>query len=320
MIVPRLCGPAYELGEYADPVTDLPELSTSAAAGLTSAAAGFVTYHWSEGQLVELMTAAVRRTLAASGVPGGDVDMVLLATDSLPGDRTAQRDVGEFLAETGMTGATVVTLGLMDCATAMTALGTAASLVRDGTARHVMVVTGDLADLSIGGERIVAGGVAVASDGAASVLVSAAAPGLPVLAMAHHATPERELTSGADHQQLTSRLTAYRELFARLSAQVPVTAERTLILPSNFARYVMRMYLAEAGFPADRVDLDGVGSFAHCQGSDPLINLANHMADAEARGGSAPERYVLLGAGIAHLAAVLVDATPVGAAPRSRHV
>jgi 3-oxoacyl-[acyl-carrier-protein] synthase-3 len=309
MIVPRLCGPAYELGEYADPVTDLPDLP----AALTSPAAGFVTYHWSEGQLVELMTAAVRRTLAASGVPGGDVDMVLLATDSLPGNRTAQRDVGEFLAETGMSGATVVTLGLMDCATAMTALGTAASFVRDGTARHVMVVTGDLADLSIGGERIVAGGVAVASDGAASVLVSADAPGLPVLAMAHHATPEHELTSGSTQQQLATRLAAYRELFARLSAQVPVKPEQTVILPSNFARYVMRMYLAEAGFPAERVDSDGVGRFAHCQGSDPLINLANRMTTAEPD--DAPQRYVLLGAGIAHLAAVLVDANPAGAVP-----
>lgn len=316
MITPRLCAPAYELGEYAEPVAELPELSAAprTAADLTSPSAGFVTYHWSEGPLVELMAASAARTLARSGVPGSEIDTVLLATDSLPPDRAAHRVVSELLEETGMGRATVITVGLMDCATAMAAVGTAASLVRDGTARHVLVVSGDLADASTGGQRVVAGGVAIASDGAASALVSAEAAGLPVLAMAHHAAPEQESGDGPAQRQLTSRVNAYRELFARLSARHPFLPARTLVLPSNFARHVMRMYLAEAGFTADRMVLEGVGRIAHCQGSDPLINLADRLGDPESAAATEPadpETYVLLGAGIAHLGAVLLGARPL---------
>ncbi|MEU8827799.1 acyl carrier protein [Streptomyces sp. NPDC048636] len=316
MITPRLCGAAYELGEYADPVGELAELRAAPrlAAELTSPAAGFVRYRWSEAPVTELMTAAVQRTLAAAGVPGAGIDMVLLATDSLPAGRAAHRDVAELLQETGMSRATVSTLGLMDCATAMAAVGTAASLVRDGTARQVLVVSGDLADLSTGGQRVVAGGAAIASDGAASVLVSADAPGLPVLAMAHHADPEQEWGGGPPPQQLASRIRAYRELFERLAAHHPVPPATSLVLPSHFARHVMRMYLADVGFPADRIALDGVARLAHCQGSDPLITLADLLAEpkpADAGRAADPERLVLLGAGISHLAAVLLDARPV---------
>ncbi|MFJ2607619.1 acyl carrier protein [Streptomyces sp. NPDC091279] len=316
MITPRLCGPAYELGEYAEPVADLLEVTAGpgAAADLISPSAGFVTYHWSEGPVVELMTASTHRTLARCGVPGSAVDVVLLATDSLPAGRVAHRDVAEFLADTGMTGATVITVGLMDCATAMAALGTAASLVRDGTARHVLVVSGDLADLSTGGERVVAGGMAIASDGAASALVSGEAAGLPMLAMAHHAAPEQESGAGTAHQQLTSRVNAYREVFARLTARHPFARASSRVLPSNFARHVMRLYLAEAGFGADRIALEGVGRIAHCQGSDPLITLADHLNDKKEGAPDErpdPDTYVLLGAGIAHLGAVLLGAHPL---------
>ncbi|MEV5880542.1 acyl carrier protein [Streptomyces sp. NPDC052101] len=317
MITPRLCAAAYELGEHAEPVGELPELlaAPDTAAALTSPAAGFVTYRWSEAPVVELMAACVQRCLAKARIPGSEIDTVLLVTDSLPHDRTAHRDVAELLAETGMTGATVATVGMMDCATAMVAVGTAASLVRDGTARHVMVVSGDLADLSTGGDRVVAGGAAIASDGAACVLVSAEAPGLPVLAMAHHAAAGQEHGGTAPRQQLLSRITAYRELFARLSARHPVRPAETVVLPSNFARDVMRMYLTDVGFDSERIALDGVGRVAHCQGSDPLINLADRLGEPKPADATEqePQALVLLGAGISHLAAVLVGAHPLPA-------
>ncbi|MEN2417349.1 acyl carrier protein [Streptomyces rimosus] len=318
MTTARLCAPAYELGEYADPVTELPELlaDPDTAARLTAPAAGFDTYHWSDGQVVELMAAAARRTLGEAGVPGDEVDLVLLATDSLPRDRTAHRDVAELLQDIGLTRATASTLGLMDCATAMAAVGTAASLVRDGSARHVLVVTGDLADHATGGERVVAGGAAIASDAAATALVSATAAGLPVLGMAHHAAPE-SLSGEPARQQLAARIAAHRELFARLAERHPVRPEEVrAVLPSNFARNVLEIYLSDVGYGGDRLALGNVGRIGHCLGSDPLINLADRLAEAKAAGedaGGPEDRLVLLGAGISHLAAVLLGARPLPA-------
>jgi 3-oxoacyl-[acyl-carrier-protein] synthase III len=181
MTVARLCAPAYELGEYAEPVTELPELQADPvlAAELTAPAAGFATYHWSDAPVTELMALAAQRTLGAAGVPGDEVDLVLVATDSLPPGPAAHRDVAELLAECGLGRATASTVGLMDCATATVALGMAAALVADGSARHVLVVSGDVADRATAGERVVAGGAALASDAAASALVSATAAGAP---------------------------------------------------------------------------------------------------------------------------------------------
>lgn len=315
MTTARLCAPAYELGECADPVTELPELlaDPKAAAELTDPAAGFHTYRWSDAGITELMALAVHRTLAGARIPGSEIDMVLLATDSLPRDRTAHRDVAELLDETGVDRATVMALGLMDCATAMVAVGTAASYVRDGTARNVLVVTGDLADLSTGGSRIVAGGAAIASDAAASVLVSADAPGLPVRAMAHHSAPELNL-GGGPQQQLLSRIRAHRELFARLAARggSDLAGVRS-VLPSNFARNVLEVYLSDVGLGGDKLALGDVGRIAHCLGSDPLINLANRLAQEAdgADGAVGGDTLVLFGAGVSHLAAVLLGAEPL---------
>ncbi|MFF5897489.1 acyl carrier protein [Streptomyces argenteolus] len=314
MITARLCAPAYELGECADPVAELPEMlaDPAAAAELTAPAAGFHTYRWSDADVTELMALAVGRTLAEARVPGGDVDMVILATDSLPRDRTAHRDVAELLDGTGIDRATVLTMGLMDCATAMVAVGTAASYVRDGTARNVLVVTGDLADRATGGARIVAGGAAIASDAAASVLVSATAPGLPVRGMAHHSAPELNL-GGGPQQQLLSRITAHRALFARLAdrAGTGLGTVRS-VLPSNFARNVLTLYLSEVGL-GDRLSLGNVGRIAHCLGSDPLINLADRLAQGKdtTSGAADDDSLVLFGAGVSHLAAVLLGAEPL---------
>ncbi|GHH86841.1 hypothetical protein GCM10018793_60330 [Streptomyces sulfonofaciens] len=327
-VTARLCAPAYELGEYADPVTGLPELEDdpAASAELTAPAAGFATYRWSDAPVTELMSAAVQRTLGESGVPGGDVDLVLLATDSLPPGRAAHRDVAELLADAGLERATASTLGLMDCATATVAVGTAASLVRDGSARHVLVVSGDLADRATGGERIVAGGAAIASDGAACALVSATAAGLPVLGMAHHTSSEAGQGGGA-RQELAARIAAHRELFARLAAHHPVRpADVRAVLASNFARNVLDIYLSDVGYGGERLVSDNVGRIGHCLGSDPLINLADWLAgpgaaDPAASGGAPGaedpqgDRLVLLGAGISHLAAVLLAARPLPHAP-----
>ncbi|MHC0429689.1 acyl carrier protein [Streptomyces sp. O3] len=316
MITARLCAPAYELGEFAEPVTELPELlaDPQAAAELTAPDAGFHTYHWSDAPVTELMAHAVRGTLAESGVPASEIDMVLLATDSLPGDRSAHRDVAELLEETGISRATAVTTGLMDCATAMVAVGTAASYVRDGSARQVLVLSGDLAAQATGGQRIVAGGAAIASDAAASVLVSATASGLPVLGMAHH-SDARLHQAAAPQQQLLSRVAAHRELFTRLAARrrdEGGVGDVRAVLPSNFAGNVLELYLSDVRLGGDRLFRGNVGRIAHCLGSDPLINLADRLAE---RKHTEPEdgTLALFGAGVSHLAAVLLGAAPLPA-------
>lgn len=130
--------------------------------------------------------------------------------------------------------------------------------------------------------------------------------------MAHHSAPELNL-GGGPQQQLLSRITAHRALFARLGDRTG-TGLGTVrsVLPSNFARNVLKLYLSEVGL-GDRLSLGNVGRIAHCLGSDPLINLADRLAqEKDAPGGAAgDDSFVLFGAGVSHLAAVLLGAEPL---------
>jgi 3-oxoacyl-[acyl-carrier-protein] synthase III len=308
-VTPLLSAPAYELGEYADPVGELPELigDPETADRLTAPAAGFETYHWSDAAVTELMAVSARRTLLAAELPPAEVDVVILATDSLPHDRSAHTAVAQLLSELGLSQATALTIGLLDCSTAMVAVGTAASYVRDGTASHVLVLSGDVAAQATGGERVVAGGAAIASDAAASVLVSAQVPGLPVLSMAHHTSAELITGDLPPQRQLITRVRGHQELFARLGIGRELRASTVdHVLPSNFARNVVRIYLAELGFAEGQLAQGNVGRIAHCLGSDPLINLADHLVSPR----SQPGHLMLLGEGIAHLGAVLTGPRP----------
>ncbi|GAA3302769.1 hypothetical protein GCM10020218_098980 [Dactylosporangium vinaceum] len=300
--IARLCAPAYELGEYADKVADLPEVAaTEPGAGLLAPAAGFETYHWTDCGVADLLVPAARRALLAAELDPAEVDLVVLATDSLPRDRTAPALVAELLGELGLSRATALTIGLLDCATAMVALGTAASYVRDGTARQVLVLSGDVAEQATGGRRVVAGGAAIASDAAAGVVISADRPGRAILGLASHTATALVVGEPPPQVQLAARVHGHRALFDRLLAGRGLRpAAVGTVLPSNFARNVQRIYLSEAGFTDAQLALDNVARIGHCLGSDPLINLVDQPP------GDRPA--VLLGSGVAHLAAVLIAA------------
>lgn len=294
---------AYELGEYESPAEQLDEFAQDPdlAAALLSPDAGFAVYRHTDASALQLALPAAQRTLSLAGLDPSDVDAVVVASDCPLG----KRDVAEFAAELGTSSACMFNMGLLDCATAMAALMLAASLVRDGTFRHVLVVSVDLVDVVSPASRILAGGAAVGSDAASTALVAARGP-LRITAAAQHRSPELARSTTTTQGQLIARIHAHRELFARLAKaddRPPETAAR--LFPSNFSRRVLRMYLPDVGFSEQQIHFDGIGRIGHCLGSDPLINLADHLRSAELKPG---DGFVLLGSGIAHLGAVALRA------------
>ncbi|MCZ0974466.1 hypothetical protein O1L55_30775 [Streptomyces albulus] len=141
--------------------------------------------------------------------------------------------------------------------------------------------------------------------------------------MAHHTSPPTASGGGA-RKELTAKVTAHRELFARLAAHHPHRPEDVrAVLPSHFARMVLEIYLSDVGHGGDKLALDNVGRIAHCLGSDPLIDLADRLAGTDPAGartapGTDDGHLVLLGAGISHLAAVLLGARPLPDASEER--
>jgi 3-oxoacyl-[acyl-carrier-protein] synthase III len=87
------------------------------------------------------------------------------------------------------------------------------------------------------------------------------------------------------------------------------------VLASNFARNVMNAYLSDVGYGGELLDSSNVGRVGHCLGSDPLVNLADRLAAAPAPAAGDDGHLVLLGAGIAHLAALLLGGRALPADP-----
>ncbi|WEB45098.1 acyl carrier protein [Streptomyces yunnanensis] len=268
--------------------------------------AGFDTYRLARGGLPDLLRPALKDALAAAGTPPAAVDTVLFATESLPGGEASQTAVAQLLGDLGMSHAYPLTLGLADCSTATAALTVAAALVGSGAAGTVAVVSGDLVRTVLPGGRVLLGGSAVASDGAAAAVVSARRHGWEILGGARQVSYDLFGPSPAAHR-LGAQLAAYQGLFEDLWSATGLTPpEVAAVLPSNLAADTLRLFLGEAGFAPRQLYQDNVGRIAHCLGSDPLINLIDRTEAGTTRG--AYPVVALLGSSAAHLAAVLLRA------------
>ncbi|KAA6223517.1 acyl carrier protein [Streptomyces albofaciens JCM 4342] len=292
-------GCAAELGAIRRKVAELPEY----AAGPPAAGTGFAEYREAGGGILDLLGPAVRHALDASGTDPATVDTVLLATESLPADGPDRPALTGLLDALGLRRAYPLTLGLADCSTAVAAFDIAASLVRTGASRTVLVASGDLVRTVLPGGRVVLGGTAVAGDAAAAAVVSGRRYGWELLGGARRFAREAVDAATPGHRML-AQLAMYQEVFADLWTATGLTA-RSLgtgaVLPSNLARDTLRTFLGEAGIADAQMYLDNVPRIAHCLGSDPLINLADRTAQ-----GAEPSPVVLLGTSAVHAAAVLL--------------
>ncbi|WP_411122392.1 acyl carrier protein [Streptomyces sp. x-19] len=283
-------------------MADLPEY----AAEPPRRASAFDEYRLARGGVLDLLRPALRDALAAARTPPAAVDTVLFATESLPGGDASQTAVAALLDELGMRHAYPLALGLADCSTATAALAVAAALVTSGAARTVAVASGDLVRTAEPGSRVLLGGAAVGSDGAAAAVVSGRRYGWEFVGGARQVCYDL-VGPGPAAQRLQAQLMTYQELFRELWSATGVTpGDVSAVLASNLAADVLQAFLGEAGFAPRQLYQDNVGRIAHCLGSDPLINLTDRTEAGTTR--SAYPVVALLGSSAAHLAAVLLRA------------
>ena len=300
---------AYELGRPRS-ITELGELQElpELLAALSSKEAGLGYFLESEATLCDLAQSAAEQTLEESGVAPRNIGAVIFASDSFRNIPEQYAELGRFLESLELSGAYPLNITLSDCANVQIALRVAASLVRSGELDHVLLVSADLAHYASPGTRIIGNGIAIASDAAACALISAedSAP-LVIKAVAQETAVELLDPGDDDHVLLASRVKAHRALFGRLFAAAALSATGVRqVFANNFARNVLRIFMADNGFSEDQVYLDNVRRVGHCLGSDCLINLLDYAHRNRIQAG---EQFVLLGSGASQLGAVLLEAT-----------
>jgi 3-oxoacyl-[acyl-carrier-protein] synthase-3 len=295
---------AAELGR-ARPIADLDEVrARPALAARLGEREGLRDFLETDDPPLHLALRAARRTLDDAGIAPELVGAVVFASDSLPPahDVEGTAEVGALVAALGLPDAYPLNVTLSDCANLQIALRVAGALVRAGEYRHVLVVSVDVARYASPDTRLIGGGIAVASDAAASLLVSAGSGPLVIEAAA-----QRRVAATLDPQQhLVQRVRAHTALLGQVLAAGGVSpAGVRRVFPNHFARSALEPFFVEAGFLPAQLHRASAARVGHCFGSDCLIGLAAYLQEAPAAPG---DRFLLVGAGVSQLGAVLLRA------------
>lgn len=305
----RMAGVAYELGQPRR-LAELAEATTrpELVAALGGERAGFKYYLASDASILALAEAAAVETLAATGQAPGEIDTVVFASDSFVVGAEQRQELGRFLRRLGLARAYPINVTLAECASTISAIRVAAALVAQGEARNILLVSVDRAAFATPATRIIGDGVGVASDAAATALITAVPlEGFEIEGAAAATSPEL-LDPGDDEPRgLRARVEAHQRLFRELLGRRglrPADVER--VFPNNFSRSVLRIFLGECGFRGEQIYFDNISRIGHCLGSDCLINLRDFSEHHEWDG---RRPLVLLSAGQAQLGAALVRPT-----------
>jgi len=281
-------GVDYELGEHVRPVDGLAELADRDQVRAELLAQGARSYLVSDRTPGELATASLRRTIERAAVPLEAIDCVLYCSMTFWDPRFFTSDVSEAFLELGLPRVPVLGVYLSACGKLGSAVRMAASLVRSGDCRDVLLVTTDRCPPD---RPRVVDEFSVRSDAAASCLITAEEEGAELELVALTQSSEFTLEREPEH---IKRWRVYLKALGKSISEVVVRAKRgpgeiDLLVTNNYIDKQRQTFAAIAGIELDRTFAHNVGRVGYAHSADTLINLR----DARDRGRIQPGRFVV---------------------------
>lgn len=280
-------GPAVALEqEIADPAL---------CAALRAPAHGAAHVPRWERDIVELVEAAVRKCLAASGRDASDIDTVLLTSNGLDAQNSLEATwLGQLSKRLGLESAAHYQIGMAGCAGFHWAARLAAGLVGSGQGNHVLLISFDKAGDPL--QRFygeIGDFCYVTGDAAAACLVSNSARDLQyrLVGQVVNVWDAGQILQVSADEEMRSIARLFKETYARAGISA---ADVDLLIPNNYSMQVSRLYGMLADLGQAQVFTDAIASHAHCFGSDNVINLC-HAQDADRI--AAGQRVMLFSAG-----------------------
>ncbi|ARS66224.1 3-oxoacyl-ACP synthase [Sinorhizobium meliloti] len=276
-----LYGCHYFLGEEERRVAEIPGLASWLARNQmidNAALWGWDRFRVSDRPAVELMAETARRSLSDFGAHQSPVDAVILCATRFPSDVDGHADfIGRLLDRLGLHHAIPYGVTLNRCATLISALGLAATLVSSGRHQSILVAAGD----TIGASEDRLRPFAVFSDGAASCIVSAGHGGeFQLLGTAAAVDTRMMKPNGEISANLTRR--ANSELFER--AEVDLRNVKC-VAHNNLWKPIIVMKEQQAGFRLDQLYLNNIPRIGHVFSCDPLINMIDQAQSGRVASG-----------------------------------
>ncbi len=243
---------------------------------------GLSHYRESDLETWELAALAAERTLRDCPEPP---ETLLYVSQN---DPDTVGSLGALMDRLGLHTAEHLVLAGHDCGNFGPSLRVAADLLRDPGRRRVLLVLADRAGSAR--RRVMANGMSVFSDGAASCLVGTAEPAGAGARFAVEAvaTSSRVRPDAGDGTQagILATVELARESVADLARRTGrPAADADHLVFANYRTDSQRFLASAMGLPAERLLLGDVGGLAHCFSADLLVTLdQQHAAGALAPG------------------------------------
>lgn len=285
--MPCLSAIAFELGEQRQSYEDIQGLSEFLATHkipMKPTVYGWGDFFRTEKTVLSLGLLSAQKTIAASNIDPGDVQLVIFCCIHFPGDKYDHGDfVAELVGRLGLSNALPIGVTLNNCLTLLSAVSLASAMVRSGQVRNALVVSADrVADEA---ERIHP--FAIFSDAAVSCLISSShvTGGFEILTESFAQNKSSDDISDLTQKEL------YQEVATNLlNAHSYNIKEIAKVFTINLFRPIVLLKETQSGCGASQVYLDNIPRVGHCNAGDPLINLASFASEGGIRPG---ERYIL---------------------------
>lgn len=272
------------LGE-AGPIDTLAELADQPDSLELLRRGGLRDYLRSPLTVDELIERSLAASLSATGVPPGDIGLLVCATESATAARPMASLLGAVCRRLGLVNAQAVGTWASGCGNFLSALRIAGLALRAGRTRHALVVTADVA--YAGEARVLPPSLTVFSDGAASCLLSAGpttAPGLSVGTVFQFAN--NELWGAAPLQRIQHMSAGIRAVCGQTLGQAgKAAADCKYLVMNNYTQNIQRLFAFAGGFHRTQVFNGLVAAHGHVGSADTLLNLQALSEGGELRGG-----------------------------------
>ena len=236
---------------------------------------GVASYSSSKQSIPELAAASASRSLWKGKIAPEAVGLLIFATSSF-GEITP-KDIQWLVAKLGIKNAYPVGMTLSECANFIIALGTAVDALGQERCKNVLIVTAD--KTPNGNSRIVPPDVSVASDAAASVVLTTEEEG-PYEVLGTQQTMIPLAFEKSAHEDFglylkTSIKGLTRIAEQTLSASGKQPEDFSWLITNSYNTSVSNLFATQFRVDPSRVYTANIGRYGHCFGADNLINLSH---------------------------------------------
>jgi 3-oxoacyl-[acyl-carrier-protein] synthase III len=233
---------------------------------------GVKFYRKSAVSHIDLTVASVEKTLAAAGMDRSDLDAVIFASDTVHYNPAYLKEVGLLPGKLGIKDTFLYGVYLNACSNVNSAIELAQGLMLLKGFENILIITADIAGRD---GRILPGGIAVLSDGAASFILSISNGPLRIVSLSNASNSVLFAIDAEKNQfgYIAGMIDCIKNLLKKTYLGSGVGPDDVgMMLTNNYSRSIFASFGAIAELPGEKVFTENLEDFAHCYSADIWIN------------------------------------------------